>query len=69
MAAHMKLPIQPGFFDRWLSLWRETAGELFAPAPAAQFRAKAERIAESLKLALFFRPGAIGLPGDIARAG
>ena len=69
MAAHMKLPIQPGFFDRWLSLWRETAGELFAPAPAAQFRAKAERIAESLKLALFFRPGAIGSPGDIARAG
>ena len=69
MAAHMKHPIQPGFFDRWLSLWRETAGELFAPAVAAQFRAKAERIAESLKLALFFRPGAIGSHGDIARAG
>jgi hemoglobin len=69
MAAHMKHPIQPGFFDRWLSLWHETAGELFASAPAAQFRAKAERIAESLKLAQFFRPGGIGLPGEIARAG
>jgi hemoglobin len=58
MAVHMKQPIEPGFFDRWLALWRETAGEIFAPAPAAQFRAKAERIAESLKLGLFYRPGA-----------
>ena len=67
MAAHMKQPIEPGFFDRWLSLWRDTAGELFAPGPAAQFRAKAERIAESLKLALFFRPGAIPLGGGAVR--
>lgn len=59
MAAHLKLPIEPGFFDRWLGLWRETAVELFAPGPAAQFIAKAERIAESLKLALFYRPGAV----------
>lgn len=57
MAAHMKHEIEAGFFDRWLALWGETAGELFAPIPAAQFRAKAERIAASLKLALFFRPG------------
>ena len=66
MAAHMKHPIEPGFFERWLALWRDTAGELFKPAPAAEFRAKAERIAESLKLALFYRPGAI--PLHIARA-
>lgn len=59
MAAHLPLPIEPGFFDRWLALWRETAGELFAPAIAARFRDKADRIAESLKLALFYRPGAI----------
>jgi hemoglobin len=39
-------------------LWRETAAELFAPPIAERFRDKAERIAESLKLALFFRPGA-----------
>ena len=59
MAAHMKLPIEPGFFDRWLALWRETAAEIFAPSVAAQFVLKAERIAESLKLGLFYRPGAI----------
>ena len=57
MAAHLKHPLEPAFFERWLALWRETAAELFAPELAAAFRAKAERIAESLKLALFFRPG------------
>jgi hemoglobin len=58
MAAHMKLPIEPPFFERWLGLWRETATELFAPDLALQFKAKANRIAESLKLGLFYRPGA-----------
>jgi len=57
MAAHMKLPIEPHFFERWLALWQETAGEVFAPEQAAVFRDKANRIAESLKLALFYRPG------------
>ena len=69
MAAHIKHPIEPGFFGRWLSLWHQTAGELFAPAAAAQFRAKAERIADSLKLALFFRPGAAVPPREAASAG
>src|SRR5207248_462503 len=59
MAAHLKLPMEPEFFTRWLALWRETAGELFTADLAARFRQKAERIAESLKLALFYRPGAI----------
>jgi hemoglobin len=57
MAAHMKLPLQPHFFERWLALWQETAGEVFAPEPADAFREKAGRIAESLKLGLFYRPG------------
>ena len=59
MAAHIKQPIEPGFFDRWLGLWAETAGEVFTPAAAEQFKFKAERIAESLKLAMFCRPDAI----------
>lgn len=61
MAAHMKLPIQPDFFERWLALWQETACEVFAPEPAAAFRDKANRIAESLKLALFYRPGELAV--------
>ena len=64
MAAHFKQPIEPGFFDRWQALWRETAAEIFAPMVAAQFVAKAERIGESLKLGLFYRPSAFRvLPG------
>jgi hemoglobin len=59
MAAHMKQPIEPQFFARWLGLWKETASEIFAPELAAQVTAKAERIAESLKLALFFKPEAL----------
>jgi hemoglobin len=59
MAAHLKQPIEPEFFERWLGLWRETATEIFTPAEAVQFGVKAERIAESLKLALFYRPDAV----------
>ena len=58
MAKHMTQPIEPPFFDRWLALWRETVGETFTPDIAARFAEKAERIGDSLKLALFFRPGA-----------
>jgi hemoglobin len=57
MAAHVKHPIKPEFFDRWLALWHETTGEMFAASKAAMFDLKAERIAESLKLALYYRPG------------
>jgi hemoglobin len=57
MAAHMRHPIRPEFFDRWLALFGETADEVVGGEGAALFRAKANRIAESLKLALFFRPG------------
>ena len=56
MAAHLRHPIRPEFFDRWLELFGETAEEVVGSDGAARFRVKAERIAESLKLGLFFRP-------------
>ncbi len=56
VGAHRPLPIEPEFFDRWLALWGATAAELFAPEQAGALVAKAERIGDSLKLALFFRP-------------
>ena len=59
MSAHLRHPIEPAMFDHWLGLWGETAREIFEPDLAAQFEAKAARIAESLKLALFFRPAAL----------
>ena len=57
MQAHLKHrdAIRPEMFARWLALWGETARELL-PGPLAEgFVAKAERIAESLGLALWFR--------------
>ena len=48
--------IEIEMFDRWLTLFDQTCGELFTPAQAEEFHIKATRIAESLKLALFYRP-------------
>ena len=47
--------ITPALFDRWLALWAETTSELMTPGAAAALQFKAERIAESLQLALFFK--------------
>jgi hemoglobin len=43
-------------FERWLALFNETCRELFDDRLRDEFGAKAARIAESLKLALFYRP-------------
>lgn len=53
---HLKHPITPPMFDRWLAIWSETVGELFAPEAADDLRARAERIGQSLQQGLFFRP-------------
>lgn len=57
MMAHLKhvAVIRPAMFDRWLELWRQTARETFDEHSAACLIAKAERIAESLQLGMFFR--------------
>lgn len=57
MAVHLRHAdaIEPAMFERWLALWRETAAETLGPGDAANLVAKAERIAESLKLGLQFR--------------
>jgi hemoglobin len=57
VAVHLRVEgIEPHLFARWLTLFDETCRELFDDDVADAFRAKAERIAESLKLALFYRP-------------
>ena len=54
---HQRVPgIAPALFVRWLDLFEATAMELFIPSLAEAFGGKARRIAESLRLALFFRP-------------
>jgi len=57
VAVHLRVEgIEPQLFGRWLALFDETCRELFDHDVAEAFRVKAERIAESLKLALFYRP-------------
>ena len=57
VAAHLRIDrLEPPLFDRWLELFDETCGELFEDSAADALRAKAARIAESLKLSLFYRP-------------
>ena len=51
--AHQPLRLGPGMFMRWLGLWRSATEELFVPDIAAEFQAKADRIARSLMLGLF----------------
>jgi hemoglobin len=57
VAAHKRhaVAIAPGMFVRWLDLWRETARETLDRPGADAVIEKAERIAESLQLALFFK--------------
>lgn len=58
MAKHLALKdVTPAHFDLWLDLFRSSARELFAPEIAAEFIIRAERIAESFKLGMFYRPG------------
>jgi hemoglobin len=57
MAMHLRHSeaIRPAMFVRWLKLWGETARETLSEVAAAGVIAKAERIAESLQLGLFFK--------------
>jgi hemoglobin len=54
--AHLKLKeVVESDFEIWLALFRETARELCNPNVARVFIEHAERIAKSLRLAMFFR--------------
>ena len=54
---HLVVPgMKPQLFERWLALFEATCRELFDEPTSEAFRIKAEPIAESLKLALFYRP-------------
>jgi hemoglobin len=57
MAVHLKHrnQIRPEMFERWLALWNQTTAEVMPPAAAAALQARAARIADSLRLALFFK--------------
>jgi hemoglobin len=57
MVAHLRQKtIRPEHFTRWLNLFRETAGEIFAADAAQAIVSRAENIGKSLQLAMFYRP-------------
>lgn len=57
VAVHQRIEgLEVGLFDRWLALFGESCAELLDGETAGLFWRKAVRIAESLKLALFYRP-------------
>lgn len=68
--AHVKLPgIEPAHFSRWLTLFRATTAELFEPALAQAFVARAEKIAASLMLGFAFTAEKPEIWGGLPRAG
>ncbi|MGA8938188.1 MAG: group III truncated hemoglobin [Acidobacteriaceae bacterium] len=55
LATHLKLPLEPSHFRRWLALFAETAREVMPPDHAALVIAKSQRIAENFKLAIAYQ--------------
>ncbi len=47
--------ITPAMFQRWLALWSQTTEEMLSLEGAAAMQVKAQRISESLQLAIRFR--------------
>jgi hemoglobin len=58
MGRHLPLPVDARHFDRWLTLFEETAATLCPPAAATHFIERARRIAESLELGIASHHGA-----------
>ena len=57
LATHQNVPgIEPMLFEHWLGLWRGNVNEMFEPDLARAFEERATRIADSLKLGLFYEP-------------
>jgi hemoglobin len=62
MAPHLKLPLEPAHFARWLALFEQTTRAICTEAGAAVLLEKARRIAQSLQLGVEARRGV--LPGQ-----
>jgi len=59
MATHMRLKgVRPEHFERWLTLFRQTAREICPAESAVLFIDRAETIARGLQMGMFYRPSA-----------
>lgn len=71
MISHMRLKmVRPEHFERWLALFRQTARDTCQPEIAELFIGRAENIARSLQLGMFFKPGDVAgaTAGKIAQS-
>lgn len=59
MQVHAPLPVDAAHFDRWLTLFEETAHEICPSAAAEHFIVRAKRIAQSLELGIAIHNGRI----------
>ncbi|QJR20656.1 group III truncated hemoglobin [Pelagibacterium halotolerans] len=59
---HLRLPIKAEHFDRWLSLFEQTAAEIFTPEITHEFMIRARRIADNFELAIGSMRGEIRSP-------
>lgn len=57
MAAHLKLPLEPRHFVRWLALFEQTARAMCSAQGAELLMEKARRIAQSLELGIAVQRG------------
>ena len=64
MPKHLPLPIDATHFDRWLTLFEETANAVCPPIAAAHFMERARRIAESLELGVANANSVLLGPGE-----
>ncbi|OAB54932.1 preprotein translocase subunit TatC [Phormidium willei BDU 130791] len=64
MPAHARLPVDARHFDRWLTLFAETARETCPLAAAAHFVERAETIARSLELGVAVQSGVVLARGE-----
>ena len=64
MRVHAPLPVDARHFDRWLSLFEETAHEICPAAAAEHFVVRAKRIAHSLELGIASHNGRILIKGQ-----
>lgn len=62
MAPHLKLPLEPHHFARWLSLFADTARDTCSDAGATLLLEKARRIAQSLQFGVEAKRGVLPVP-------
>lgn len=62
MPPHLRLGLRNDHFDRWLTLFEQTAREIFPPDAAVIFIDRARRIADSFEMAIATHSGQIASP-------